>query len=385
VGKLTDWELVHTKPLGSGGQSEVFLVRRPERKKLREASFELIRKFSGQGLQRSNSEGFAVALSDVARGDYPWELAALKKFIPRGSDPTADQSAVDRLKNKIDVLKKKHTGFLKLLDSSVEDGWIVTEYCVNGTLEFHLLKYKGKALASLLALTPLIRTAADLHQDGIVHRDIKPQNIFVGNSHELLLGDFGIVSLPFLPDRVTVTNESVGPRDFMPPWVYLDDQPGPVKPTFDVYMLGKVLWCMVSGRMKLHREDFRDARLDLTKMFPQDPHMYAINVILEKCVVTHERDCMGSAVDLWLMVDKFSQMMQNGGQLLNSGVPRRCHVCGIGEYKPEQAGEGPPNPTAPIHLNRVVNNMAQPVGGFKVEAFSCTNCNHVQFFKTQNI
>ena len=194
---------------------------------------------------------------------------------------------------------------------------------------------KGNALASLLALVPLLRTVAELHQSGIVHRDIKPQNIFIGNSEELLLGDFGIVFLPNLPERLSFTNESVGPRDFMPPWIFLGPQPGPINPTFDVYMLGKVLWCMVSGRMKLHREDFREPELDVTRLFPNDPHMYVIDLILEKCVVTRERDCLGSASDLLLMVEKFVYMMQRGGQLLKTGISRPCRsVAVLGNTNP---------------------------------------------------
>jgi serine/threonine protein kinase len=381
VGKLKDWENVHTTPLGKGGQSEVFLVRRTDRTRVREVFFKTIEELSGQGLDRHKSEAFAIAAADVARADYPGELAALKKFIPRGSDPTADQSALGRLKNEIEVLKKKHTGFLKILDSNLEEGWIVTEYCVNKTLEFHLSKYKGKPLASLQALVPLIRTVADLHQDGIVHRDIKPQNIFVGDSHELLLGDFGLVFLPNLPERLSFTGESVGPRDFMPPWVFLGDMPGEIKPTFDVYMLGKVLWCMVSGKLKLHREDFLEPQLNLAIMFPQDPQMHAINLILEKCVVARERECLGSAIDLWLMAGKLAQMMENGGQLLKPEIRRLCRVCGVGEYLPEQKKNGQEHPTTSIQLNRPSGSMAERAGGFEMVAFTCNNCQHIQFFK----
>ena len=58
---------------------------------------------------------------------------------------------------------------------------------------------------------------------------------------------------------------------------------------------------MVSGKLKLHREDFLDTRLDLTKLYPNDPGMHMINKILKKSVVTREQDRL-SAVDLWLVV-----------------------------------------------------------------------------------
>ena len=133
-----------------------------------------------------------------------------------------------------------------------------------------------------------MKTVLELHKESIVHRDIKPHNIFVGDGEELLLGDFGIVFLPNQADRLSVTGESVGPRDFMPPWVFLNEQPGIINPSFDVYMLGKVLWCIVAGRLKLHREDFLHSQLNVVKLWPNDPDMHIINTILEKCIVTHE-------------------------------------------------------------------------------------------------
>jgi hypothetical protein len=146
-------------------------------------------------------------------------------------------------------------------------------------------------------------------------------------------------------------------------------------------MLGKVLWCMVSGQVKLPRENFHHPRFNVVNLFPNDPHMYAINQILEKCVVTEERDCYGSAIDLWLMAGKISQVMERGAQLLKDGIPRPCRVCGDGEYKPEQPIDGQSHPTASFQLNRIINNIGQPARGFSAEVYCCNNCGHVQFFK----
>lgn len=82
---------------------------------------------------------------------------------------------------------------------------------------------------------------------------------------------------------------------------------------------------MVTGKLKLHREDFLDPRLDVTKLFPNDPDMYMINEILKKSVVTRESDCLPSAVDLWLVVDAYwKMMMQRGGQ--HASKIGRAHV-----------------------------------------------------------
>ena len=79
-------------------------------------------------------------------------------------------------------------------------------------------------------------------------------------------------------------------------WAVVFDTPaaltaGDSGSNFDVYMLGKLLWCMVSGRPVLRREWFRRPENDISVMFRNDPHAYMINTILEKCVVEQQKDC----------------------------------------------------------------------------------------------
>lgn len=370
MGSPTEWEKVSSEPLGSGGQSTVFLVRRPERVTAREKSFKILRDLSGQGFSNDTALQFSKAAWDVARSDTPTELAALKIFNPRAAGADAEQQALARMRNEITVLRQHRPGLLSLLDSSESENWIVTEYCSRGTLDRNLFRYKGNAKLALTSFAQLVGTVAALHKESIVHRDIKPQNIFLGHADELLLGDFGIVFLPNLADRLSFTGESVGPRDFMPPWVLLDDHPT-INPTFDVYMLGKVLWCMVSGRLKLHREDFLDPRLDLTQLFPNDPDMYIINDILKKCVVTREADCLASAGELSPMILSFLEVLDRNGQLLRDGVPRPCHVCGQGFYHPQGGGD--------IRL-WVSASAGNNTSNFYIRPFVCDKCGHTEFF-----
>jgi serine/threonine protein kinase len=74
---------------------------------------------------------------------------------------------------------------------------------------------------------------------------------------ELVLGDFGIVFLPSVGEPLTETRERVGPRDYMAPWMDRGERVEDVHTCSDVYMLGKLLWCMISGKLKLSRENHR--------------------------------------------------------------------------------------------------------------------------------
>ena len=73
---------------------------------------------------------------------------------------------------------------------------MVTEFFPNGTLEDHLLEYRGNAALALKAFRSVVATIALLHNENIVHRDIKPANIFIGKEHVFVLGDFGLVYVP---------------------------------------------------------------------------------------------------------------------------------------------------------------------------------------------
>lgn len=379
MGNLPDWEKVRPDPLGQGGQSTVYLVRRPERRAAREKSSETLKKLSGVGLGDQTALEFARASADVARDDLPSELAALKIFNPRAAGAEAEKQATARMQNEIVVLKEGRPGLLKLLDYNESENWIVSEYCHRGTLADNLYRYRGNVKLAFRSFLSLVQTVAGLHKDKIVHRDIKPQNIFLGEEDQLLLGDFGIVFLPNQAERVSFTGESVGPRDFMPPWVFLTEQPGPINPAFDMYMLGKVLWCMVSGRLKLHREDFLEPPLNVVEIFPDVPEMHHVNTILEKCVVAREKDCLKLAGgDLLLMVRTLSRMMDLGGEALPDGIPRTCRVCRLGQY--QAVGSPGTKAALPMYVYRNDASSYQ-TPAFPIRAFACDRCGHVDFFK----
>jgi serine/threonine protein kinase len=342
--RKSDWERVGATKLGEGGQSEVYLVRTPDRTKQRARSFAFINSYAFPNTQteemrsKMNRE-YLEAIRDYTRPDLSTELGAMKEFKLRDDE----EQSLRRLQQEIEVLQQNRPGLPKLLGANVNERWMVTEYFSDGTLEDHLLEYKGNAAPALEAFRSVVNTVAQLHREGIVHRDIKPANIFIGKDHDLILGDFGLVFVPNRPPRITAyQGETVGAGDFIPPptWRGMGVRLENVNTNFDVYMLGKVLWCMVTGKPKLDREYWEEPDNDVTKLFPSDPHMYMINVILGHCVVERQEKCLSSADDLLLMVDKNLESIKQGGQLLHDGIPRICHVCGVGRYSRQKPRQG---------------------------------------------
>jgi serine/threonine protein kinase len=174
----------------------------------------------------------------------------------------------ERIKREIRAMNDvKHPNLLRILDYGVafdydrfivdlgkdeklgpKPPWFVSEFYPKGTLNKNKERFTGDFVGSLRAFRPLVEGVSELHKRGLVHRDIKPENIFLDSNGNLILGDFGLV---FFTDerhtRISSSFENVGSRGWMPPWAMsmrIED----VKPTFDVFCLGKVLWFMIANK-----------------------------------------------------------------------------------------------------------------------------------------
>ena len=89
-----------------------------------------------------------------------------------------------------------HTNIVKVLNYGVQDGqpYLVMEYIPGGTLKEALhQKLPWQTAAAILA--PIARALDYVHQQQIVHRDVKPSNILLQDDFSPMLSDFGILKL----------------------------------------------------------------------------------------------------------------------------------------------------------------------------------------------
>lgn len=372
MGMREDWEVI--EPLGEGGQSQVSLVRRPKRRVERATCLKEMR----TALDGDKRADLAIAIWAYARPDLPSELGALKVFDKTRRGGAA---AAERLEREILLLEQKRPGLPELLDSNKGEHWIVTEFFAGGTLEKHPLKYKGQAATALRAFRSLVETVASaLHKDKIVHRDIKPANVFIGSDGTLIPGDLGIAYVPDQAPRMTHEGERVGPWEYMPQWADSGARFDKVEPSFDVYMLGKLLWCMVAGSLRLPREYHRRPDFDLTLRFPNDSRMRLINSILDKCLVEEAHLCLSSAQELLRVVDETLAVLDRGLPLLDKSgnLDLPCHVCGTGYYRPS-FGLSQGLVRMPSY-----DDTGRVVGEVRLQPFTCNVCTNLQLFAPGN-
>ena len=165
----------------------------------------------------------------------------------------ADAFAVQRFLREVEIAARiRHPNVVQILDAGERaDGvpFIVLEFLFGESLG-DLLRRDG-AVEPAFALPLLRKAAAGLavaHRAGIIHRDVKPDNLFLmgerGNPYELKVVDFGMAKL--LEHEITSAGVTLGTIEYIAPEQAITDT---VDARADVYGLGAVMFRMLCGRL----------------------------------------------------------------------------------------------------------------------------------------
>jgi class 3 adenylate cyclase len=159
-----------------------------------------------------------------------------------------------------------HPNLVTIHDLGEESGnpYIVFEYMSGGDVATLLNPLPGPPplgegersvrlpLARTLAIAmDVCRGLAFIHERGVVHRDLKPQNVFLGSDGKARIGDFGL-ALALERSRITQYGMMLGTVAYMPPEQALG---GDVTGRSDLYSLGAMLYEMVTGRTPFVGDD----------------------------------------------------------------------------------------------------------------------------------
>ncbi len=173
--------------------------------------------------------------------------------LPRPADFTDNDAyalAAQRLRQHAAVGARlpAHPNLVSIYDfTEGQDGtlYLIREYVNGGTLADRL---RTGPVSVTEAVTITSEVAAGLqiaHDCGVVHRDIKPDNIFIGADGHALVGDFGIAQIDDLSQRTHAEYSHPGTPLYMSPE---QSRSGYVTPASDQYSLGLVLFEMLTGK-----------------------------------------------------------------------------------------------------------------------------------------
>jgi serine/threonine protein kinase len=163
------------------------------------------------------------------------------------ADLTEDPTLSRRFFREARALTRlSHPYILPLIEYGNRDGklYLVMPWIRDGTLS-QLLRERGGLLPAEEAVplfVQLCQAVQHAHECGIIHRDIKPQNVLVQHGQNVFLADFGI-AIDSTQTYQTITREGVGSVEYMAP----EQARGQATERSDLYSLGVVLYQMLTG------------------------------------------------------------------------------------------------------------------------------------------
>jgi eukaryotic-like serine/threonine-protein kinase len=168
-----------------------------------------------------------------------------------------DEDFVERFKREArSVAQLQHPNIVTVIDRGEEDGrqYIVFEF-IDGENLKELVVRKGRleVRTALEIALEIARGLSFAHGHGLVHRDVKPQNVLLNGDGGAKVTDFGIARSLEVEHSMTQTGTVLGTSNYIAP----EQASGqPVDAQTDVYSLGIVLYEMLTGDLPFPGENF---------------------------------------------------------------------------------------------------------------------------------
>ena len=251
-----------------------------------------------------------------------------------------DPDLVRRFKNESKAISLlNHPNIVKVYDVSVSDNlqYIVMEYVDGMTLREYLNERGGKLTSreTVHFISQILKALDHAHRNGVVHRDIKPQNIMLLDNGQLRMMDFGIA-------RVSRAENQLGGGKAMGSVHYISPEQAKGEETdrkSDIYSVGVMMYEMLSGKLPFDADDVVEVALkqisdqpkSLQELNPTIPR--GLVEITEKAMAKLPANRYASAAE---MLDALNAFVDN------PAITFHYHY--ITEPVPEKAVNDPMNP-----------------------------------------
>src|SRR5262249_20723344 len=141
-----------------------------------------------------------------------------------------------------------HPNIIPLYRHGIDDDlpWMALRYVDGGDLAARLASGPLNTSDGLAVLRAVASALDYAHSKGVIHRDLKPQNILLTRQGAAYLADFGIAKLLESADGQTATGDVFGTPAFMAPEQATHN---PLGPWTDVYALAVICFRWLAGRL----------------------------------------------------------------------------------------------------------------------------------------
>jgi WD40 repeat protein len=174
-----------------------------------------------------------------------------------------------------------HPGIVPIHEIGEAEGrpYFTMKFIEGGSLAERLPELRGehRRIAGLLA--KVARAVHHAHQEGVIHRDLKPGNILLDPSGEPYVTDFGLAKHHEQGEEsLTQTGAVVGTPGYMSPEQAAGKKRAQLTPAADIYSLGAILYELLAGRPPFQGESTVETLRQVVEDSPRRPSQIAAGV-----------------------------------------------------------------------------------------------------------
>jgi serine/threonine-protein kinase len=206
--------------------------------------FELIERIAQGGMgvvykARDNTLGRTVALKMILAGRF------------------ANDAEVQRFRHEAEAAANlDHSNIVPIYEIDECEGrqYFTMKFIEGGSLAAHMKKYSRDAVATARMLATVARAVHHGHRRGVLHRDLKPQNILIDETGQPHVTDFGVAKrITAEHNNLTQEGTVIGTPAYMAPEQASGQVQG-ITVEADVYSLGAILYEIITGRAAFQAE-----------------------------------------------------------------------------------------------------------------------------------
>jgi tetratricopeptide (TPR) repeat protein/tRNA A-37 threonylcarbamoyl transferase component Bud32 len=167
-----------------------------------------------------------------------------------------------------------HPGIVRVFEVGEQDGqhFFSMSYVAGGSLAAAVKDGPLPPREAAALVRKVAEAVAYAHGRGIIHRDLKPANILLDEGGQPQVTDFGLAKRLASDSQLTGTGQVMGTPSYMPP-EQAQGRVQEVGPAADVYALGAILYCLLTGRPPFQAAGVMDTLRQVLELEPAAPRL----------------------------------------------------------------------------------------------------------------